>query len=104
MQTCWIPLVSCGDGQAPSLACFDPPWPELLPPAALADDTFEGVMARLLPEARLHRPKLQAGDALLFGGGTVQRTHADEAMPHDRISLELRWLPAGAWPARLGAP
>jgi hypothetical protein len=61
-------------------------------------------MDRLWPETRLHHAALRAGDALLFGGGLVHRTHADAAMLHDRISLELRWLPAGDWPARLGPP
>ena len=94
MLTCWMPLVDCGEGRSPSLAWFEPPWPELLPPADLNEDHIATVMARLAPGARVHHAVMQAGDALLFGGGTVHRTHATAGMPHDRISLELRWVPA----------
>jgi hypothetical protein len=104
MLTCWIALTACGPGLAPGLAWFDEPCAALLSPAALGDDAIDAAMGRLLPRARIHHARLQAGDALLFGGGTVHRTHATADMPHDRISLELRWLPAGAWPARLGKP
>ena len=92
LLTCWVPLVDCGEGRAPSLAWFDPPWPELLAPASLRDDHIASVMNRLVPGAQCEHATMQAGDGLLFGGGAVHRTHATADMPHDRISLELRWI------------
>lgn len=101
MLTCWIPLVDCGEALAPSLAWFEPSLSELLPPQDLAEERIDAVMHTHYPDARCRVAELSAGDALLFDGGTVHRTHAHHGMPQDRLSLELRWLPEAALPERL---
>jgi hypothetical protein len=115
MAVCWLPLVDCG-ADAPSLAWVDAaaaPLDRLLPLAALADDAAAQAGAAAFSNARdrpaaRHDPlpavrhaELSAGDALLFDGALLHRTHADDAMTRPRSSIELRWLPAGALPARL---
>jgi hypothetical protein len=58
------------------------------------------VSARFKPE-EFWRPVLEPGDALLFRGDVLHRTHVTPAMTQDRTSVELRFFPAGNLPARL---
>ena len=104
LVTVWLPLMACGD-DAPSLEWVAAPVHErvhgpaheLLRPADLSDDA---VARRWGPHGRRHA-RLQAGDALLFGGALLHRTHVGPWMNRRRVSVELRFLPAGAGPERL---
>lgn len=96
LLTLWLPLVACGL-DAPSLEWIDLPTTGLLPPAALADDS---VAAWHGFEARRHAV-LDAGDALVFGGALLHRTHVTPAMTRQRLSVELRFVQAGPLPPRL---
>lgn len=102
IQTCWLPLTPCGN-DAPSLEWLEPPLTELLAPAELGDDAMAHRLATLLPPSRHARAVLDAGEALLFGGGLLHRTHAAAAMRRHRTSVELRWMAADAVPTRLAA-
>ena len=97
MVTCWIALTPCG-ADAPGIEFAGGEPSELLPLAALAD---AAVRARH-PESDRLRPVLEAGDALVFGGGALHHTHVAASMTHDRTSLELRFFPA-AQPAAAAA-
>jgi ectoine hydroxylase-related dioxygenase (phytanoyl-CoA dioxygenase family) len=96
MLTCWIALTPCGV-DAPGLEWVDCPDLPLQLPAALS---AQEVLARH-PAQSLIRPELQAGDALLFDGALLHRTHLLPGMAQARTSLELRFFRASAWPARL---
>lgn len=96
MITLWIPRAACGV-DAPSLELIDAPAGRLLRPEEL-----EPSRVRDAHEDRAFvRPALAAGDALLFGGDIVHRTHATPTMTRVRTSLELRCFPGGGLPARL---
>ena len=96
MLTCWIALTPCGE-HAPGLEWVAAPLSRLLTPAELTDAAVNARYAG----ARLVRPRLQAGDALLFNGALLHRTHLSAAMTMPRSSLELRFFRAGPVPARL---
>ena len=96
MATCWIALVPCGV-DAPGIEFAGAEQVELLPLPALADAQ---VRARH-PEADRWRPRLEAGDALVFGGGALHRTDLADSMGRDRTSLELRFFPAAHPPPGL---
>jgi ectoine hydroxylase-related dioxygenase (phytanoyl-CoA dioxygenase family) len=96
MVTCWIALDDCGN-DAPGLELITQEQPELLSPSGLTDARIRD---RFLPE-HFWRPVLQPGDALLFTGEILHRTHVVPAMMHDRTSIELRFFPADDFPARL---
>jgi hypothetical protein len=98
MLTCWIALVPCG-ADAPGLELAPHGCNDLLAPAEL-DETQ--VQMRFASDD-LMRPALAAGDALLFAGDVLHRTHVLPAMTRDRISLELRIFPADRIAARLAA-
>jgi len=89
MWTAWLPLVPCGV-DAPGLAWLLPSLPRLLSPAEL-QQPFDAVQ----------QPPLDAGELLLFDGGLLHRTHVTPAMTQPRTSIELRFIAAGAVPARL---
>lgn len=95
MRTLWIALTPCGT-DAPSLAWADAPTPALLWP----DELTEAAVARRFGPA-LRQAELAAGDALLFDGTLLHRTHLTPAMDRPRMSLELRFFRAGALPARV---
>lgn len=95
MRTLWIALTPCGF-DAPSLRWVDAALPSLLSPRELVD---EAVAARFGPAALRHAV-LQPGDALLFDGLCLHRTHLLPAMTQPRLSLELRFFRA-ALPARV---
>jgi hypothetical protein len=96
MVTCWVPLGRCG-ALAPGLELVAHPSSALLPPADLAEAR---VLSQFGPDARV-RPELEGGDALLFPGGALHRTHVTPQMRHDRTSIELRFFRADRVPARL---
>ncbi len=96
MATVWIPLMDCGD-DAPSLEWVDATASKLLAPAELLD---AAIADRFGSAARRHAV-LAAGDALVFGGALLHRTHALQSMTRRRVSIELRFLAAGPLPTRL---
>lgn len=96
MVTAWIALVPCGV-DAPGLELVAQPPGAMLTPTELMADRVD---ARFAPD-RLHRPALAAGDALVFRGDILHRTHVAPAMTRDRTSLELRFFAADRIPARL---
>ena len=96
MATCWIALTPCGV-DAPGIEFAGGEQRELLSLPALADAEVQGRHA----ESDRLRPVLEAGDALVFGGGVLHHTHVADAMIHDRTSLELRFFPSAKLPPRL---
>jgi hypothetical protein len=96
MATCWIALDPCG-AEAPGVELVSQHLPELLPPSELTDAR---VRQRFAAE-HFWRPAMQAGDAILFRGDLLHRTHVTPAMTRDRTSIELRFFPAHDIPARL---
>jgi hypothetical protein len=90
VATCWIALVPCGV-DAPGLELVRPSPARVLGLAELDD----AALRQATPSAAFERPMLAAGDALVFGGAVVHRTHVGLAMTRVRTSLELRFLPAG---------
>jgi ectoine hydroxylase-related dioxygenase (phytanoyl-CoA dioxygenase family) len=96
MQTLWIALTPCGE-DAPSLQWVSTALPGLLSPPEL---TPEAVAARFGQVAFQHAV-LQAGDALLFDGLCLHRSHLTPTITQARRSLELRFFNAEARPARV---
>ncbi len=96
MRTLWIALTPCGR-DAPGLQWIDAPLPGLLQPAEL---TEEAVAERFGPQQVRHA-ELAPGQALLFDGLLLHRTHLTPEMSGQRCSLELRFFRAGALPARV---
>lgn len=89
--TCWLALQPCGI-RAPGLEWVDVPLRHLMRPEALS---APAVAARF-PAAAFRRPGMEAGDALLFDGTVLHRTHAESAMDEDRTSIELRFEAVGS--------
>lgn len=98
LRTCWIALTPCGE-DAPGLEWVDCPLDGLLPPAELTD---EAVSSRFPPDRLVH-PSLRPGDALVFDGLLLHRTHLPPKMRRARTSLELRFFRAGRLPPRVAA-
>lgn len=96
MLTCWISLTPCGD-DAPGLELLRKPLTGLLSPAALSPSQVD----LQHDPAALWRPVMAPGDALLFGGDALHRSHVTPAMRAERISLELRFVAAGDRAPRL---
>lgn len=96
MLTCWIALTPCGD-DAPGLEWPDRASATLLPVARLDD----AAVAVDLAGADYHRPVMAAGDALVFGGGLLHRTHVTASMSRQRTSVELRFFDASRLHARM---
>jgi ectoine hydroxylase-related dioxygenase (phytanoyl-CoA dioxygenase family) len=96
MVTCWIALDPCGV-VAPGLELVTCRISELIAPVDLAPDRVD---ARYHP-GEFWRPRLLPGDALVFHGDILHRTHVTPSMAQDRTSIELRFLPAKDLPARL---
>jgi len=89
MVTCWCPLVACGR-DAPGLA-YRPGRTDAL----LSLDALAAVAGPA------EAPALAPGDVLLFTGDVLHRTHARAHMTRDRVSVEVRYVPA-AHPGRRG--
>ena len=92
MCTCWIALTACGE-DAPGLAFSTTPYDRLLELDELVD---EGAAAH-----DPWTPTLRPGDALVFDGRVLHRTHVAPSMRNDRTSLELRVVDAARLPDRL---
>ncbi len=89
MFTCWIALTACGE-DAPGLELLRHPQQGLLPPGEL---DARQIGARFGPAA-FWRPVFEAGDAVVFSGATLHRTHVAPGMQKDRSSLEFRFVAA----------
>ena len=96
MVTCWIALEPCGV-DAPGLELVTDRVDRMLSPGQLAD----GAVEQRWPAWRRARPVLEAGDAVVFSGDVVHRTHVSAAMTRARTSIELRCFRADAIPDRL---
>ena len=96
LLTCWISLTPCG-GDAPGLELLRQPLPGMLPPAALSPAQVDLSYSA----DDLWRPLMATGDALLFGGDTLHRSHLAPTMSAERISLELRFVSAADRSPRL---
>jgi len=94
--TCWIALDPCG-AEAPGLELVTRRLDGLLAPAELTD---ESVRTRFTSQ-EFWCPVMEPGDALLFRGDILHRTHVTAAMTKDRTSIELRFFPANDLPPRL---
>nr|WP_316638724.1 phytanoyl-CoA dioxygenase family protein [uncultured Roseateles sp.] len=88
MLTCWVPLMDCGD-DAPGLELIARRQESLLAPVEL---TTAHLSARFAAQ-EFWRPRMGAGDALLFCGDLLHRTHVATGMHRDRVSIELRLFP-----------
>jgi hypothetical protein len=96
MITIWIALGPCGL-YAPGLELVTQPIPELVRPELLTDAHLRTACA---PEL-FWTPVLAKGDALLFSGDILHRTHVTSGMSRDRTSIELRCFAAEKLPSRL---
>jgi ectoine hydroxylase-related dioxygenase (phytanoyl-CoA dioxygenase family) len=96
MATCWLALTPCGL-DAPGLELIVDNPEVLVAPANLTDEEMH---RRFATESFL-RPEMETGDALLFRGEILHRTHVNPSMTRDRTSLELRFFPADRIPDRL---
>jgi len=85
MVTIWLALTPCGV-DAPGLELIDEGVPRLVGVDELRDEA----VATRWPPARRTRPVLDAGDALVFEGDLVHRTHVEPSMTSTRTSIELR--------------
>ena len=94
--TCWIALEPCGV-DAPGLELVIDRVGRMLSPTQLADCAVE----QRWPTWRRARPALEAGDALVFSGDVLHRTHVSPAMTQTRTSIELRCFRADAIPDRI---
>ena len=90
-------LDDCG-ADAPSLEWIEAPMPGVLPPAELGD----AALRRRFGDALRAHAVLAAGDALVFGGSLLHRTHVTPQMRHSRASVELRWALAPLPPRLTG--
>jgi hypothetical protein len=66
-------------------------------------DLTETSIRSRFPASHFYRPTLEPGDALLFPGDILHRTHVTPSMTQDRTSIELRFFPASKVPRRLEA-
>jgi len=96
MVTVWIALDSCG-AEAPGLELVTQRLETLLAPGDLTDDRVRARFAA----AEFWRPVMQPGDALLFRGDVLHRTHVTPEMMKDRTSIEIRFFEANKIPERL---
>ena len=96
MATCWIALGPCGVA-APGLELVAQQPAGLLAVTDLADARIRGRFG----EREFRRPVLETGDALVFAGDVVHRTHVTPGMTQDRTSIELRFFRRDAVPPRL---
>ena len=98
MRTCWIALTACGT-EAPGLALLKNPFTTLLGLERLDDSAVR----RSHADGAFWTPVMEPGDALVFDGGALHRTHVAPSMHADRTSVELRFFDAARIPPRLRA-
>ncbi len=93
----WIPLTACGV-DAPGLQIVRGSWGKLWETASIADSRLiverqyipaDGVLSAYPPEA-FYQGEYVPGDAMIFSGRTIHRTHQVPAMTRPRFSVELR--------------
>ncbi|MGZ4739673.1 MAG: phytanoyl-CoA dioxygenase family protein [Ilumatobacteraceae bacterium] len=96
MVTCWIALTPAGV-DAPGLELVIDRVDGMLAPSQLGD----GVVDRRWPASRRAQPAIAAGDALVFTGDVLHRTHVSGTMTQSRTSIELRCFRADAITDRL---
>jgi hypothetical protein len=96
MVTCWIPLDSCGV-DAPGLELITERLGALLSPHQLQTEFLQ----TRFTHKRFWQPTLGPGDALLFRGDILHRTHVMPEMTNNRTSIELRVFSAASIPERL---
>lgn len=94
--TCWIALTACGV-DAPGLEFVSQTVETLLLPDELAHNT---ISSRFSADS-FFKPQMQAGDAVVFSGGTLHRTHVMQEMQTNRTSVELRFVVKDNIPQRL---
>jgi hypothetical protein len=96
MVTCWIALAPCGV-DSPGLELVTDRVDRMLSPTQLTD----GAVEQRWPTSRRTRSALEAGEALVFSGDVLHRTHVSSAMTQTRTSIELRCFQAEAIPDRI---
>lgn len=96
----WIPLVGAGD-DAPGLEVVAQRLPGLEPTIAADTNIYGKSGVQIATEhvttayaSALVRPVLAPGDALMFYGTTIHRTHIAEGMTKRRDSIDLRFVKA----------
>jgi hypothetical protein len=94
--TCWVALTKCGV-DAPGLEFVSQTIEALLLPEELIHDTIK---SRFSVDS-FFKPQMDAGDALIFQGGTLHRTHVVKTMQTNRTSVELRFVAKHNIPQRL---
>lgn len=87
LLTAWVPLVACGRDR-PGLQLDARRRTRLIPLDRLAAEAQKAA-------ARIQIPELRAGEAVVMHGGTLHATGPCAEDGAARISVELRWLPAG---------
>ena len=99
----WVPLAECGV-EAPGLEVVVTDKRDLLAIAGLPDHDLPVERARIderlvvetFGPGALWHPSLRPGDALVFAGTTVHRSHVTPAMTKPRLSVEMRLVAAAA--------
>ena len=98
MRTCWIALTACGT-DAPGIALLTDPLTTLLG----VDRLVDSAVRRSHADGAFWTPVMDPGDALVFDGVVLHRTHVAPSMRADRTSVELRFFDAARIPPRLRA-
>jgi ectoine hydroxylase-related dioxygenase (phytanoyl-CoA dioxygenase family) len=94
--TCWIALTPCGV-DAPGLEFVSKSVEQLL----LPNELTHNIISSRFGENSFYKPQMDAGDAVIFQGGTLHRTHVVNAMQANRTSVELRFVGKHNIPQRL---
>ena len=94
--TCWIALTWCGV-DAPGLEFVSQAVEALL----LPDELTHNVISSRFSADLFWKPQMQAGDAVVFSGATLHRTHVLQQMQRNRTSVELRFVAKHRIPQRL---
>jgi len=97
LRTLWIALTPGCGSRAPGLQWVDAALDELVLPTELGAEA----VATRFGAASFRHAELEPGDALLFDGHLLHRTHLTPAMTEARLSLELRFFRADALPPRV---
>ncbi|GAC19953.1 phytanoyl-CoA dioxygenase family protein [Paraglaciecola arctica] len=94
--TCWIALTECGV-DAPGLEFVSQDIRSLLLPEELTDNN---IFNRFSADS-FFKPQMEAGDAVIFSGASLHRTHVLKEMQSNRTSVELRFVAKDNIPQRL---
>ena len=93
----WIPLSACGV-EIPGLEVVARPLPELEETINEGENLYAGMgveiaakgVLKKFGEQALWHPAFVPGDALMFQGTTIHRTHVTPTMRRERISIDMR--------------